>query len=94
MAEQLSLDEAPIAPPPAPDPWPAMRAAYPGKPLARRIFVDILEQEWLALEGDLATLYDGATMFLYSVREARDLTPDDHARIIDQCNRLWHERRT
>jgi len=92
MAEQLDLADAPAAIPPAPDPWPAIRAANPGKQIARRIFVNALEQEWLVLEGELAEVHDGATMFVHAPPLDHASTPAEDADTIDQFNRLWHER--
>lgn len=91
MVEQLDLADAPVALPPAPDPWPAVRAAHPGKPIARRILVDALEQEWIELEGELAAFHDGATMIVHTTPLDHVSTPAEDAATIDQFNRLWHE---
>ncbi len=92
MAEQLDLADAPPATTPAPDPWPAVRAEHPGKPLARRIYVSALEQEWIELEGELASIHDGSTMIVHIPPLDHTSTPAEDAATIDQFNRLWHER--
>lgn len=93
MVEQLDLADAPPAATPASDPWPAARAAHPGKSLARRIFVDSLQQEWIELDGELASFHDGATMIVHTPPLDHVSTPAEDAATIEQFNRLWHERR-
>ena len=89
MAEQLTLADAPAAPPRAPSAWTWAREHYAGRKIARVIDLRHKQQAFVVINEESGYLVDGSTHFLHT--PAAGLTPDEETAALAEYDAAWHD---